>query len=87
MKPPQPWRALAVIASRSGFSHEGRIIAANAQSRTGQQDIASRFVIGGSIAPINVRRRAMPERLLTMEEAGDYVAAQTVEAMRLPGVR
>ena len=71
----------------------------------------------------NDRRRAMPERLLTVQEAGemlntgerfprrliaerrirfvrvgrhvripesaiaDYVAAQTVEAMRLPGVR
>jgi hypothetical protein len=27
----------------------------------------------------------MPERLLTVEKAGDYVAAQTVEAMQLPG--
>jgi excisionase family DNA binding protein len=77
----------------------------------------------GSTAPTNDRRRAMPERLLTVQEAGemlntgerfprrliaerrirfvrvgrhvripesaiaDYVAAQTVEAIRLPGVR
>jgi excisionase family DNA binding protein len=77
----------------------------------------------GSTAPTNDQRRAMPERLLTVQEAGemlntgerfprrliaerrirfvrvgrhvripesaiaDYVAAQTVEAMRLPGVR
>jgi hypothetical protein len=27
----------------------------------------------------------MPERLLTVENAGDYVAVQTVEAMQLPG--
>jgi excisionase family DNA binding protein len=78
---------------------------------------------GGLNRAANDRRRAMPERLLTVQEAGemlntgerfprrliaerrirfvrvgrhvripesaiaDYVAAQTVEAMRLPGVR
>jgi hypothetical protein len=52
---------------------DGSIIAANAQSRTGQQHIASRSVIGGSIAPTNVRKRAMPERLLTVEDAGEIL--------------
>ena len=96
---------------------------AGTPNRDRQQEIASKSVAAGSTAPKDDRRRAMPERLLTVHEAGemlntgerfprrliaerrirfvrvgrhvripesaiaDYVAAQTVEAVRLPGVQ
>jgi hypothetical protein len=48
-------------------------IAANAQTRTSQEEIASKSVAAGSTAPTKDRRRAMPERLVTVQEAGEML--------------